>query len=106
MALLDRLSGNQLPTEEKLPVHQFQAAVNLWELGLLSRADVIAGFNIAASEEADLDFLKTKYAAALNKPEYMKGLDSVLLLAEQNRFGLEVQVTFVAAVNALALIPA
>ena len=106
MALLDRISGNQPATEKKIAVHQFQAAINLWQQGLLTRANIISGFNIASGEESDLDFLKTKYVAALNKPEYMKGLDSVFMLAEQNRFGMETQSTFVAAINALALIPA
>ena len=104
--LLDRISGNQPDTSTKLSVHQFQASLHLWQLGIITRADLISSHDITAAEESDLDFLKTKYVAALNPVEYMKGIDSVLMCAEQGRFGMDVQATFVAAVNSLALVAA
>ena len=103
MSLLDRLSGAEKP---KIPVHQFQAAVDLWALGLVTRTNIINEFGLSVAEEGDLDFLKTKFDAALNKQAYIKGLDSLFLLAERKTFGMDVQATFVAAVNQLILIPA
>jgi hypothetical protein len=102
MSLLDRLSGAGAP---KLPVHQFQGSLQLWALGLVTRANVISAFTISSDEESDLDFLKTKHDAALNKDAFLKGVDSVLMLAEQSIFGLDNQATFVSAINDLALIP-
>ncbi len=104
MALLDRISG--VEGVVKIANHQFQASLHLWQLGLLTRANIINSFNISPTDEGDLDFLKTKYVAALNKIEYIKGLDSVIMCAEQGRYGLNVQATFISAVDALALIPA
>ena len=104
MALLDRISGAE--GVDKISVHQFQSSIHLWELGLLTRANVINSFSIETGDEADLDFLKTKYDEALNKHDFIKGLDSVMMCAEQGRYGLNVQATFISAVDALALIPA
>ena len=104
MSLLDRISGNS--DEEKLSVHQFQASGRLWAYGIITRADLISSFDITAAEEPELDFLNTKFNDALNKEAYLNGIDALEMLAEQNRFGMDTQATFVAAVNALALIPA
>ena len=35
MVLLDRISGNQAETEEKISVHQLQASLHLWQLGII-----------------------------------------------------------------------
>ena len=94
MALLDRLIGTEEP---KLPVHQFQAALDEWALGssvlgnnnAQRRTAVINAFNISASEEADLDFIADKYVDAVTNGksvEFSKILDNVLLLAEQEMF--------------------
>jgi hypothetical protein len=100
MGLLNRLTGAEQP---KLPVHQFQAALFEWELGAVTRADVITAFGITVPEETELDWLKARYLDAVTngkRDEFKQVVDNVLLLAEQSLFYTnqsEVQTRLVAA---------
>lgn len=60
MSLLDRVMHIEQPT---MPNHAFVGAMNEWALGGMTRAEVlaVAKFNIQASEEAELDWLKARY---------------------------------------------
>ncbi len=100
MALLDRLSGKEEP---KLPVHQFQAALRLWQLGEVTRSQVISEFDVTAGEESDLDFLKSKSQAATDKSQFGNIIDAMLMLAEGENFGLDDEATFVAMVNGISV---
>ena len=89
MALLDRIVGwvgdvgTPLPEgERRIRVHAFQAALCEWEHGGVTRADIVAAFSITTAEESDLDWLKSKHAAATDKNRFAKVVDNVLLLAE------------------------
>ena len=107
MALLDRLIGTEEP---KLPVHQFQSALDEWALGSTilgstnaeRRTAIINSFSISAEEESDLDFIKQKYDDAVTNGkdvEFRKILDNVLLLAEQERLGYGVKANIVTRLN-------
>src|SRR5678815_2565979 len=64
MGLIERL---MLVQEPKIPVHQFTAAMGLWERGLMTRGQVISAFDIITAEEAELDQLKTKIVPPANE---------------------------------------
>jgi len=96
--LLNRLSGEVAP---KLPVHQFWAALSEWTFGEVSRQDVIDAFGIQANEEADLDWLFTKYTASSDKPAFLHLIHSLFILAEVGYFGYNVKATMTARINAI-----
>lgn len=99
MALLDRLSG---ASGGKLPVHQFWGALVEWIEGEITRADVIAAFDLTADDEVELDWLKGKIDASANKPNFMHHIHSLFMLAEGNLFGYEVKATMQARILGLA----
>jgi hypothetical protein len=78
MALLDRLTGDEEP---KLPSHQFAAAMEEWAQGQMTRAQVIAAFSISASEETQLDAIKSRMDDV--SPLKFEVLHNVALLAEK-----------------------
>lgn len=57
MGFWERLTGIGIGAEPKIPVHAFSAALGEFERGLMTRADIITGYGIQPSEEADLDAL-------------------------------------------------
>jgi hypothetical protein len=57
MALLDRLY------DEEITVWTFNAAVWFWARGKLTRAQVIAGLQLAPEDETQLDILAANYLA-------------------------------------------
>ena len=90
MALLDRVAGTEEP---KIPVHQFQAALDEWALGSTQlgatnaarRTAVINAFAIQPAEESDLDFLQQKFTDAVTNGKdvtFRKVLDNVLMISE------------------------
>ena len=69
-------------SEVKIPIHGFMAAVREWQAGEYTRAQVISTFNLSASEETELDALKTKFQAATDKKEFMQVFKDLSYLAE------------------------
>jgi hypothetical protein len=62
MGLYERLIGTAGP---KIHVHTFMAALGEIERGKMSRAQIIAGFGLSASEETELDTLTAKVRTPL-----------------------------------------
>ena len=62
----------------------------------------MASYDLDASDEADLDFLKSKYDAAADQVNFIATLEMLLIHGEDGgRFGLGNRTTFVAAINQL-----
>ena len=99
MALFEKLVGTEDP---KLPIHTFAGSLHLWAKGLVTRADIVASYELDAGDDADLDFLKSKYDASANKTDFIATIEMLLIHGEDGgRFGLDNKATFVAAVNQL-----
>lgn len=86
MSLFDRLRGAERP---KIPSHQFQAAMSEWADGAagFSRTTIIAGFQLTADDETELDALKAIYDLAntdKKRARLLKAFDNVLMLAEDS----------------------
>ncbi len=95
MSLLDRLRGFDDAgdfVEEKIPSHQFQAAMNEWAAGAagFSRATIISGFVLTAADEPELDALKAIWDQAdtnAKKLSIRKAFDNIVMLAESPGHG-------------------
>lgn len=99
MALFEKLVGT---AEPKLPIHTFAGSLHLWAKGIISRANIVASYDLNADDDGDLDFLKNKYDAAVNKTDFIATIEMLLIHGEDGgRFGLDDKATFVAAVNQL-----
>jgi hypothetical protein len=88
--------------EEKIPIHQFMAAIAEGGRGQVTRAQVIATFNIEPADEAALDFIfdkMTGWTTDKSRFEFRQVLHDVLLLAEQRRAYLD-ETAFVTRLNA------
>ena len=82
MSLYSRLTSHN---EDKIPVHQFMAALAEMERGKFIRADIISMFGIAVADEAQLDQL-TNARSAVAGPrrfEFGRMIHDTLMLAEQ-----------------------
>lgn len=102
MALFDRLIGSPDEDAAKIGLGGFTAGLNLWALGLVTRAEIIAEYGIDQADEAELDWLKTKYAAAANKDKFLSGVFYLLVAAEDGgKFGLDDLAIFQARVTSL-----
>jgi hypothetical protein len=55
MALIDHFRPNIPEGEIRLPSHQFAGGILLWADGLLDRSQVIAAFDLDATDETQLD---------------------------------------------------
>ena len=76
MALLDRFNVSTVvdpddPEQNKISGGQFMSALTEWALGHYSRANVINAFNISATDESDLDWLKARYDNATQKERFL-----------------------------------
>lgn len=69
---------------EKIPVHQFMAAISELGRGHVTRAQIIAYFNLTLDEEADLDWLINKASGfnQLSREWFCRELHDIMLLAE------------------------
>lgn len=87
MSLLTRLVDPQ-PGEEKIPVHQFMAAVSELKRGApgVTVATIASTFELSASEETELEaFVSTYYTDGINR-----GLiHDVLMLGEGGQYSIE-----------------
>lgn len=60
--LLDRLARlSSLPGEERVPGHAVENALKLYFHGKVTRAQMLAFFNIPPAMEADFDLFKARY---------------------------------------------
>jgi len=86
MALMDKLSQG-LEDVEHIPVHLFTAAVYLWSIGTLTRAQVITGLGLEVSDETQLDQLASHYSGLNNpdKREFFGKLEALGVLMEEQK---------------------
>lgn len=86
MSFLDRVMHLEEPGTLN---HQLQASLYEWQLGGMTRADVISLHDITPAEEAELDWLKARYQDAITNgklAEFSQVLDNVIILAEKQMF--------------------
>lgn len=85
MALFDRLTAQGQP--EKIPVHQFMAAMQEMARGFLTKAQVVAMFSMDASDEAELDQIIARYqtkTTALDRFMFAHAIHDILMLSERD----------------------
>ena len=82
MALFHRIARTE--GFVKIPVHQFSAALREYIRGRVTRAQIIAAFNLAASDLPGLDTFLTRIdgATAAQKIAIGSAIDDVCMLAE------------------------
>ncbi len=84
MSLIDRLI-NTFPEggNEKIAVHTFYAALGELKDGEVTKAQVVAYFNLDAAAETELNALITKYQSlpAKNREHFMEVFHRILMLA-------------------------
>ncbi len=68
--------------DDGISIHSFIGALDAWERGEISRADVIASFNLTAADETDLDALKGWYNGSTDKKLFIKVMKDRLYKAE------------------------
>jgi len=87
--LIDRIQG--IEPRPKIPVHQFCAAIDEYARGNLTRAQIVAAFDLQGSEAtqagqlADLIDAQTTAATKLN---LVISIEDVFVLTEQPDLGL------------------
>lgn len=80
--LFDRLFPGEAGDETKIAVHYFYAALVDLAAGKSNKAEIVAGFNLDATAEAQLDLLITGYQNATDKNRWLHELQSAMMLAE------------------------
>ena len=98
MALHARLVGSG---DNGIAIHAFSAALREWQVGALSRAQIVATFDLTSGDESDLDFIKGKFQASADKEAFGQSVETVLILGEARLFGYDDEATFVARVTVL-----
>lgn len=79
--LIDRFGSGE---EGGISSHEFSAAVFFWTVGEVTRAEVIAAFEVTLTQETQLDALQTYYGtlSATDKLMFRDRLESALILLE------------------------
>lgn len=91
MALTDRLIAG---ADDRIPSHDFSAAMNLWGQGDLTREEIVAMFDLVARDDDQLDQLRANFDAnfdglgATAKLAYHGQIESWLILLESGRVPL------------------
>ena len=85
MALIDKLAPDA-DGSIQIASHTFSAATYLWAIGEITRAQVIAGLELEASDEPQLDQLATYYQGltAGEKREFHARLESCNILLQES----------------------
>jgi hypothetical protein len=82
MALLDRLIA-PLENEEKLPIHEFMAALAEYKRGVVTKQNIITAFGLNTAEANALqDFLTNLDSSSINRSL----IHDVLLLGEGGHY--------------------
>lgn len=81
MALLDRFGS---PGNDSIASHEFSAACYYWTLGDLTRAQIVAAFEIQPDEEVHLDQLQEFYVSLSveERRTFHSRLEAALVLLE------------------------
>ena len=85
MALIDRIFHDDPDGSRHVANHAFSAAVWFWAKGDITRAQVIAAFNMTAGDEVQLDELADHYQALSpqDKRAFHSDLEAAGILAEE-----------------------
>lgn len=79
MSLLDRLINPSLKGEDKLPVHQFMAALAEYKRGAITKQNVVDAFELSTEEATQLqNFLDNLDSETINRGM----IHDILLLGE------------------------
>lgn len=81
MALFEKIVPPGV-TDIQIPILPLMAAFRAWADGNTNRAGVIAAFNMDASDEAQLDWLKGKYDTAVDKDKWLQIVSDLLSLGQ------------------------
>ena len=93
--------------ESKLSAHDFIAALQMWANGEITKADVVAQYNLThADDSGDLDSLSAWFSAATNKEKFTDVVEWRIILGRDKRsasgtvdldgaFGFAVKGTFI-----------
>lgn len=82
MSLLTRLIGTNT-SGDKLPVHQFMAGLAEYKRGAVTKAQIVAAFDLSADEATALD----EWLTNLDADTIDRALiHDVLMLAEEDRY--------------------
>ena len=95
MGLYERITSNGEPgSPAKLSVHSFGAATREWARGNITRAQVIAGFNLddtgdPGTDGVELDAIAAKYGALVGteaKLNFLSLMEDAWILAESGHY--------------------
>lgn len=99
MSIVNRLTGTELP---KLPVHQFWASMVQYANGRITEVQLKAQCEILSAEDiAEWNWLKGKYQASTNKPNFLQSMHILFMLSEYSWYGYNSNPALVAEINAL-----
>jgi len=76
MSLLDRLQGGS-PTEDRIAVHDFMAALWRFRRGHTTKNAIYSFFNMSAEDITEMDWLEGKYQAATDKDTFLVELEKI-----------------------------
>jgi len=84
--LIDRLAGSD-PARPKLPAHQFIAGLRLYAAGLVTKAEIVADWDLQGAEATQAAALATVVDGknAANKGPYALQVDAVCMLLEHHQ---------------------
>ncbi len=70
------------PDEHAISGHDFIAALQMWDNGEISKADIVAQYNLThASDSGDLDDIKAWYLDATKRDKFVNVLEWRIILA-------------------------
>lgn len=83
--LIDRLSGESLPSRPKLPAHQFIGGLSLYAEGLVSRGELASNWDLQGAEATQAGLVADEIDLAIgltNKINYVLRFDAIAMLIE------------------------
>ena len=98
MALLDRITGAQ---ENKISPHAFYGMMREMARGEVNRQYIVDNLVLDAEDEVELDWLIAQYTAKPDKPAWLLGMHSILMLAELGYAEYTNQAEIVAKITSL-----
>ena len=108
MSLIDRLGGiapSPVPEDfKKLSLDTFWACLYELSQGKVTKAQMVAYFELDATEEAELDWIIGRYNAQPNataKAKFVELMRVILMLAESGVPGYTTNADLVARINAI-----
>lgn len=84
--LVERLVGQLTEAEsaDKIAIHAFMGAMNEWQRGKVTGAEVIAAFSLTAAQQTQATTLAGLWGAAPDKTRFMRVFKDLMYLGETN----------------------